>query len=110
MFGMNTPAYFCMDNFTTDEPLPASSLSVSNATTPTAKIYPNPATNRLYVDVTDNSVRQIAILDIAGRILNNYNVVPDGHNEINTSTLPVGVYMLKLSGDNNTVTTRFIKE
>ncbi len=45
---MNTPGYFCMDNFTTK----ATPVAVANVTKPwVAKVYPNPAADILYVEV-----------------------------------------------------------
>ncbi len=104
-FGMNTPAYFCIDNFTTND----ATLGVSNMTAPIAKIYPNPATNTLYVDVAGQSTEQIRIMDMAGNQINSFGV-SDPHIEINTSTLPAGMYMLQMSGNGKIAFARFAKE
>ena len=104
-FGMNTPAYFCMDNFTTDE----TALGVSSVHTYAAKVYPNPAINRLYVDLADNTVQQISVADMAGNVVSSYNVTGK-HVEINTSGLPVGIYMLQLAGDGRRANMKFEKE
>ena len=105
-FGMNTPGYFCMDNFTTHE----SSSAVSNvANTAAAKVYPNPATNVLCIDVADNATQQINILDMAGNVVSTYAVTAN-HTEINTAPLSSGTYMLQLSGNGKTATTRFVKK
>ena len=105
-FGMNTPAFFCMDNFTTNE----TALSVHNIPASyIAKVYPNPAINTLYVDVTDNSVQQVSVMDMAGNVVSS-NSVKSSHIEINTSTLASGMYMLQLDGDGKTAHTKFVKE
>ncbi len=108
MYGMNTPAYFCIDNFTTDEPLPVSSLSVNNTVAAVAKVYPTPATNALYVDLADNTIGQISIVDITGHTVYTVNNIT-AHTEINVSGLQPGNYILKLSGSNGIATSRFIK-
>jgi hypothetical protein len=105
-FGMNTPAFFCIDNFTTN----AGSLGVQN-TLPSyiAKVYPNPATTILYVDITDDAIQQLAIVDMAGNIISTTEAATT-HMEINISSLPAGVYMLQLSGGGKTTTTKFVKQ
>ncbi|MFI5196449.1 MAG: DUF4465 domain-containing protein [Chitinophagales bacterium] len=105
-FGMNTPAYFCMDNFTTNE----TSLSVGNVhPVSIAKVYPNPATDMLYVDVADNSVQQIIVTDLIGKIMGNYRVT-EKQVAINTASLPSGVYILELTGKGKTANVRFVKK
>ena len=105
-FGMNTPAYFCMDNFTTNE----TDASVTNMQQSyVAKVYPNPATNVLCVDVADNSVQQITVTDATGKIVGNYTVTQK-QTAINTSSLPAGVYMLQFSGNGKTANAKFVKE
>ena len=105
-FGMNTPAYFCMDNFTTDQ-TDASVKNVQSAYI--AKVYPNPAVNTLYVDVTDNSIQLLSVTDMAGNVTSTYSVTGN-HNEINTSNLAAGMYMLQLSGNGKTASTKFVKQ
>ena len=104
--GMNVPAYFCMDNFTTNETsegvAPVPSIAI-------AKVYPNPATNTLYVAITDNSVQQISVIDMAGKVISSYPASP-GHMAINTSALAAGTYMLQISGNGKSGMTRFVKD
>lgn len=108
MFGMNTPAYFCIDNFTTTDPLPAGTLSVTNAAITAAKVYPNPAINTLYVDIAGTNTQQISISDVAGHVV--YSGSTTGtHTEINTAALTAGMYILQLTGNNSIATARFIK-
>ncbi len=105
-FGMNTPAFFCIDNFTTNP----GSLGVQNAQSSYAgKVYPNPANNVLYMDITDSSVQQLAIMDMAGKVVSTTEATSK-HMEINTSTLPAGTYLLQLSGGGKTATTKFVKK
>jgi len=105
-FGMNTPAYFCIDNFTTHE----NSEGVSQvANTAVAKVYPNPATNMLYVNLIDNSVKQINVMDMAGHIIITYDVA-GSITGINTASLPAGTYMLQLTGNGKNASMRFVKD
>ena len=106
-FGVNTPTYFCMDNFTfVTNPigvkhLPAAALA--------AKIYPNPATDYLYIELADNSVNRVYVYDAAGKLVTGAAV--NGKTiKINTATLPRGLYFLELKGDKKTASTRFVKQ
>jgi hypothetical protein len=104
MWGMNTPAYFCVDNFTTHD----LTLGVNNMTVKAARVYPNPVANMLYVDIMDNSVEQVKVIDMAGRVIRAY--AASQHIEINTSTLIAGMYILQMEGNGKNAVTKFVKE
>jgi hypothetical protein len=109
MYGMNTPAYFCMDNLTTAAPDDTTS-AVQNTSHAIAKVYPNPATNVLNVQLQDNSVQRLVIYDMAGRIVDSYPVTGN-KMEINTAGYTPGNYMLQLIGTGNRVANiRFTKQ
>lgn len=101
---MNTPAYFCIDDFKTNETL----VNVGAATTVAAKVYPNPATDRLYVDLADDNCQQVTVFDVRGAVVYSQNI-SSRHIELNTSTLSAGAYTLALSGAKN-ATMRFVKQ
>jgi hypothetical protein len=106
-FGMNTPAYFCIDNLVTDE---ANGVSVNTTLQPlVAKVYPNPAKDMLYIDVAANAGQDITITDMAGHVLNSFNSSAS-HIEVNTSSLPAGMYMLQLSGNGSVASLKFVKQ
>lgn len=103
-FGMNTPAYFCMDNFTTNE----TNLSVSNAPVATLKIYPNPATENLTVEATSTAPKAITVLDISGKTV--LSVVPtEPKTTLFIGNLPAGTYQLLIRGEAGTAAHRFVK-
>jgi len=105
-FGMNTPAYFCMDNFTTDE----SSLGVPDQhTAAAAKVYPNPANDKLYVDLTDNNVDHITVMDATGKIVSTTAVIGQ-HVELNISSLAAGTYIIQMAAGDKTATARFTRQ
>jgi hypothetical protein len=105
-FGMNTPAFFCMDNFTVND----ANASVSNVSSvPIAKVYPNPAKESLVVELNDNVINELSIMDMSGRVVEKTEVNKD-RVIINTSTLKAGVYLLQFTGANKTATMRFVKE
>jgi hypothetical protein len=78
-------------------------------TTPMAKVYPNPATTSLVVDISDNTFDDLHIYDMSGSLLGNYEVkgkqtsIPTGH-------LSPGTYLLQLSDGANKASVRFIKQ
>lgn len=105
-WGMNTPAYFCMDNFTTNE----TEVSVKTAPQPIlAKVYPNPATNELNVQLEGDEVRQINVFTLSGKIVAQFDV-NNSLTTINTSTFSAGVYVMQLVGDNQNAIVRFVKQ
>lgn len=102
--GMKTPSYFCMDNFTTHE----SALGIHQAPVYAAKVYPNPATTALFVDLTDESLNEAVIVDMTGNVIST-TAITSKHMELNTASLATGTYLLKLTGGSNTAAVRFIK-
>lgn len=103
-FGMNTPAYFCMDNFTA-----MYSLGINEQNTLAAiKIYPVPATNQLTIEASKNTVTQIAIIDMSGKVVLK-QAVQDTITVISTEGLAQGQYLLQLSNGQQTTTKRFQK-
>ena len=107
LYGMNTPAYFCIDNFTTYESvaLQAGNVQVQ----PTIKVYPDPATEVLYVEIPDSRTDHATVLDMTGRVVGEYRV--DGSRlSINTSALSSGSYILHLGGNGITADVRFVKQ
>jgi hypothetical protein len=72
-------------------------------------IYPNPATDRLYIDVKgiNNSQLAVAVMDLSGRVV----IAQEGAADfINTSGLANGVYIIKLSMDGAMCTSRLVIE
>jgi len=103
-FGMNTPAYFCIDNFTIQR-----LEGVAQVNAPIAKVYPNPATNSLHVSINDNTVQQLTVIDLSGKIVNTIQVTGP-EMAINTSSFASGTYILQFFGNNKTASVRFVKQ
>lgn len=104
-YGMNTPAYVCIDNMV------AYVTNVPNISHPSsiAKVYPNPATAKLFVELRDKSITNATLYNLNGQMVGNYSVNTD-KLEINTANLPVGSYMLVLKGMSGQATVRFVKQ
>jgi len=71
-------------------------------------VYPNPAKDQLFVDGIKN-YRSLVITDIAGKTVLQQKI-PTGIPVINISTLPDGVYIITLHGNDDMRSIKFIKQ
>ena len=70
-------------------------------------IYPNPTSNYLTIESEQLIINKINIIDIAGKTV---NMVTTGFNKVDVSVLPSGIYFIKLIGEEETITRKFIKK
>jgi hypothetical protein len=91
-YGMNTPAYFCMDNLN-DITNGIEPISVSNKTL-NWKVFPNPTSEFIHVQgVKDASIR---VFDLNGREV--YRTIsPANAQKINLSAYPKGLYLIQVN-------------
>ncbi|NCX96294.1 MAG: DUF4465 domain-containing protein [Chitinophagia bacterium] len=90
---INTPAFFCMDNFKYDAHGDAVA-SVYNSRV--AKTYPNPTTESLTVELlNDSRVQNMTISNMMGIVVKTLPVTQTT-TTIDISSLPVGNYLLQL--------------
>ena len=68
-------------------------------------IYPNPASDKLYVNSTDLQVNKIQLLDLTGRIVYSKNVQLQNES-IDISGIVSGMYIVKMYQDNRVKTTK----
>lgn len=104
-FGMNNPAFFCMDNFETFE----TSSVAGTSSNYVAKVYPNPATDKLYIEVNDPSVNEVVVRDMSGKVTGRFTSTASTI-EVNTANYVAGMYIIQLSGANGVAVTRFVKQ
>lgn len=104
-FGMNTPAYFCMDNLMIATPTSIKKQPLQSL----AKVYPNPATDRLFVEVNDAAIRHASVTDLTGKVIATETVLGN-RLSFNTATFASGIYLLKLEGPSGSATVRFVKQ
>lgn len=103
---INTPLYFCMDNFITNE----TSVSVKDVTAKAdLKVYPNPANDIIFVESAVATTQSVTVSDLTGRIIASYEM---NHQklEINTSTFVPATYILTFRNGSQLSSTRFIKQ
>lgn len=99
--GMNTPAYVCMDGFNTADP-----VNVYAPTKAQVRLYPNPATTQLSLQLPSNAaVSQIEIFDMKGSsVLQSPSV-----STLKVAELPKGQYTLRVSTTNEVYHAPFVK-
>lgn len=99
-FGMNTPAFFCIDEIESFKVTSVNELTNRG----NLKVYPNPSSNRIFVDFNkDFSV--INIIDLQGKV-----VLTSNKTEINIEGLENGIYLCQLVTDTGITSTKFIKQ
>ncbi|MFA6274038.1 MAG: T9SS type A sorting domain-containing protein [Candidatus Paceibacterota bacterium] len=80
-------------------------LGVENPESNIISIYPNPAAHVITIQIT-NPISSVAIYDMLGK-----NVLIDNGNTINISNLSRGVYIIKVTDENEkTYASKFIKD
>lgn len=98
-FGINTPLYFCIDNFG-DMPNSIKKVSKTND----VKLYPNPSKGLVHIESTEPII-EIEIFDINGQLLLNSK-----ESTINIEGLNTGIYILTAKNEFGTITKKIIKE
>jgi hypothetical protein len=98
-FGMNTPAYFCMDDFTTGGP-----LNTQTGEKDDFKIFPNPAVEFIRVS-SQKQIDRLTIFDLNGRPV----LQAIQENRIDLEILEVGTYILQVTSDGRTSSQTFVK-
>ena len=77
-------------------PVPSNNTAIATVTANSVSVYPNPFTDYIIVDATENGTAQI--FDLSGKIVLN-TTLTSGKNQIATSTLSKGIYLLKVDGN-----------
>jgi hypothetical protein len=96
-FGMNTPAYFCMDNLVVTDVKDPQSDGKNLLSHINVEAYPNPTTDRIFVVAPENS--NIKLIDLNGRVIKSFKSYEEV-SEINMSDLKTGTYIVVAEKDN----------
>jgi hypothetical protein len=93
LFGMNTPAYFCIDNL---HVVPANAgLAGIVSGAPALSVYPNPASALFRLDAPEIAVAGLGLYNLAGeRVFYDENYRPGSNIDI--GKLPAGAYIIKI--------------
>jgi hypothetical protein len=100
-FGMNTPAYFVMDN------LSGQYLSIAKTKTIDFTMYPNPAENNVTLNLAQEA--DITILDMTGKVTYSVNNV-SGLIQIPLENLNSGIYLVTINSNGVFNTQKLIKK
>lgn len=104
-FGINTPLFFGLDNFTASPSFVGLDVNTLNNN---FSVFPNPFMNQLNISNPRKTEYSIELCDINGMILKKTN-----SNEsivtIDLSSLPSGIYFMKLRSENTVLTKKLIK-
>ncbi len=82
-----------------------SGINGVNQLQPQMQIFPNPASDQLTIKTTDFTPQHISIYNVNGQLITETGYT----QQLNTSNLPSGVYLLEVTGVNVTMRSRFIK-
>ncbi len=104
-FGMNTPAFFVMDNVTVAEFL----SSVNKIATKVVRSYPNPATHSIQFEIP--SAQTNVMIYQSNGILCKQIQIQSNFESVNIDQLSAGLYVVKMQNVlGQTFNTKFIKE
>lgn len=92
IFGMNTPAYVCIDQVSTDNLLSASSL---DRRAKELVVGPNPASESVFIDVPAKGYCTITTMQ--GTVQWASNLLP-GQHQLSVGDWPRGVYVVSMDG------------
>jgi len=84
---------------------------VDNSKFRTVKIYPNPADDKLFINVADipKAIYHVQISNITGKIMHDDKVTPDSRFSISINDYPPGVYTVFLISEKHFFTSNFLK-
>ncbi|MBN8702285.1 MAG: DUF4465 domain-containing protein [Bacteroidetes bacterium] len=100
--GMNTPGYFCIDNFTTTD----SPLSYSKVEQPVFALYPNP-TNGLFTVKGKLKIDQIFVRTVFGKIIFSDSTVSS--ETIDLTAFDAGVYLVEIISEGKSTIQKMYK-
>lgn len=105
MYGMNTPAYFCIDNLSLARPAQMVGLPVAN--NPVVAVYPNPFRENLNINAAYGAT--VSVFNLSGQLQMETRLGSE-QASINTSQLKPGVYIVKVTNDGQPQTFKLIRQ
>jgi hypothetical protein len=111
MYGMNTPAYFCIDNLTLSTYMGIESYLSEND----VAVYPNPSHDftEIIYKTESPAFTEMRLTDISGREITSqrfHSMAGTNKFKIDLSDVPRGFYYITLQAGDNLITKKLIKE
>lgn len=106
-FGMNTPAFFALDNFTTRDA--AVGIATIAANELNVQVYPNPANNWVSIQTKENaSIFNAEVYDVTG--VKHMETTLFAGQSMDISQLGGGLYFVKVTANGKTSLIRLVKK
>ena len=70
-------------------------------------LYPNPATSTLHIELPSNTTVQLEVIDLTGKVLDIKTTT--GTTALDISYHPTGIYLLKLTADDEVIYRKWVK-
>jgi hypothetical protein len=105
-WGMNTPAYFCADNFYIGD---AENSIEAFADDVDFQVYPNPATDHISINFQEYSRGKVTIIDVSGKVVMQTKFATI-NQKIDINSLSPGLYMIQVQTGSQIKTKRIIKQ
>ncbi|MBK9284112.1 MAG: DUF4465 domain-containing protein [Sphingobacteriaceae bacterium] len=102
---MNTPAFFAIDNFSTSQVVGIAEHKQQL----NSNIYPNPFQDKLQIEISEVEEFALCISDCYGKTIYVADKISK-QTSVDLSTWHEGVYFVKITADNKTVTKKLIKQ
>ncbi|MEM1320548.1 MAG: T9SS type A sorting domain-containing protein, partial [Bacteroidota bacterium] len=74
------------------------------------RVFPNPATNHLWIDAPHLELEQLSLYDAYGQLVIHNQSLQRGRSQVLLSTLPSGIYLLKIQSPEGILTRRIVLE
>ena len=66
---------------------------------PKVKIYPNPASSAIHLELKEGSNYSVTLISLAGRVISHQNIEKGGLQILDVEGIAEGIYILKVEGD-----------
>ena len=111
-FGEDVNGELYITNGSSVSKLVDTSLSTPSLNESEVTIFPNPATNELYIKNNNNlALQNISIADLTGKVVFNQDIQNIDSNAVNISSLAKGMYLVTLETQSGlTATSKIIKQ
>lgn len=104
-YGMNTPAYFCIDNLY----VKTATASAYSKEQPKFSLYPNPSTGHFTIAGTTGETASVTMYDIRGSLIWHAPDYSPG-DQINPGDLKSGIYLVRIESEDGVAVERLVVE